>query len=443
MRSALFLACCLALHAVEPDPDEVIKRVTERVTATTARIPNYTCVESVVRDFYWPPAAIPPEPCPVIMEERRHPIPDIAPNLAVTDRWHLDVTMTRTGEIFSWAGARRFSDAPINQLVDGPISAGAFGGFLSIIFKQDVQKFTFKGNTDLNGRSLMEYSFDVPPEHSSYKVKYSGSLVSSGYSGTVVVDPNTDDVVHLTVDTNELPVMNTCQISTNLDLNRVKIGDSEFLLPARVRQRYVTTTGEEIENTTTFAQCREYSGTSSVSFGEPEPSIARSRQIAAPAPLRVPASQRFTFELTAPIASLTAAAGDVFFGRLLTPLRAERRKKPIPAGSLVEGRLLRVERHHVAPAFTIIVLQVQRVDVADSEFAMTAVRDRSRELARPRKGRVRVEIPLPLPSEKNAGVFRFDGDQAVVPRGFRADWRTADAGPPSTVATGTGGASRP
>jgi hypothetical protein len=179
--------------------------------------------------------------------------------------------MTRTGEIFSWVGARRFSDTPIVQMVQGPISNGAFSGFLSIIFKQDVQKFAFKGITAVDGRSLMEYSFEVDLEHSSYNVHYAGSWLKSGYSGIVLVDSSTDDLVHLTVNTAALPAENTCEISTNLDLNRVKIGDSEFLLPARARQRYVWTTGEETENTTAFAHCREYLGTSSVSFGSPKP----------------------------------------------------------------------------------------------------------------------------------------------------------------------------
>lgn len=428
-RCALLLGLCLALRAAEPNPDELIKRVTERVAAATARIPNYTCVESVVRDFYWPAASIPPQACTVIMEQRQHPVPDLSLTLAVTDRSHLDVTMTRTGEIFSWAGARRFSDTRLDEMVDGPITSGVFGGFLSIIFNQDVRQFTFRGNTESDGLTLMEYSFEVAPEHSSYKVNYSGSSVKSGYSGTVIVDPMSGDVVHLTVKTNALPAANTCEIFTDLDLGRVKIGDGEFLLPGRARQRYVTTTGEEVENDTSFAQCREYSGTSTVSFGSPKPSAGSSPHTDA-GPVRVPGNQRFTFELTAPIASLTAAAGDSFSGRLLTPLRNGRRKTVVPAGSLVEGRLLRVERHLLDPAFTTIVMKVQRIDVADSEFELTAIRDRSRELAaRRRRGKVQVEIPLPLPSEKNAGVFRFEGDEVVVPRGFKSDWRTVDADP--------------
>jgi hypothetical protein len=429
MRCVLLLAWCLSLSGAERNPDEVIERVKEKVVTTTARIPNYSCVENVVREYYWPKASLPSRSCPVLMEQRQYPTGDPSLQLAMTDRLHLDVTMTGTGEIFSWIGASRFSDAPINHLVDGPIVTGSFGGFLSIIFKQDVQKFSFEGTTEADGRRLMAYSFQVASEHSSYIVKVPGSWVKSGYSGTVLVDPETDDLVRLTVNTTGLPASTSaCEISTNLDLNLVKIGDSEFLLPAQARQRYVITTGKETESTTIFSECREYRGESSVSFTGPDSGIAGSGQGATAAPLRVPAKQRFTFELSAPIASLTAAAGDAFSGRLLTPLRDKRGKTLAPAGNLVEGRLLRVERHHIAPALTIVVFKLESVDVADSKLPLVAVRDLSQELAGPRKGKAHIEIALPLPSEKNAGVFRFAGDQAVVPRGFRSDWRTADAG---------------
>ena len=88
MRWALLLAWCLALRAAERNPDEVIRRVTERVVASAAHIPNFTCVESVLRDYYWPTASTLPRSCPVLMEQRQHPAPDLSLRLAVTDRLH-------------------------------------------------------------------------------------------------------------------------------------------------------------------------------------------------------------------------------------------------------------------------------------------------------------------------------------------------------------------
>ena len=428
MRCAVLLAWCLSVRAADRSPDEVIKRVTERVVGSAARIPSYTCVETIVREYYRPAAAILPRACPVLMEQRQHPTPDIALQLAMTDRLRLDVTMTGRGEIFSWVGASRFDDRSIFQMVGGPMQTGAFGGFLSVIFKQDVRKFTFERSTEVEGRRLMEYSFQVPRNNSSYRVEIPGSSVKTGYTGTVLADPATREVVRLTVRAANLPVAaNACEISTNLALQMVEIGDGEFLLPAQAQQRYVLTTGEETENTTTFAGCREYLGESSVSFNAPESGTGGFGP-SAPTAVHAPAEQRFTVELTSPIASLTAAAGDAFSGRLLTPLRDERRRTLAWTGSLVEGRILRVERHHVAPAFTVVALKLESVEIGGSLVPLAAVRDWSRELHRG-TGKAHVEIPLPLPSEKNAAVFRFAGDEAVVPRGYRSDWRTVDTEP--------------
>jgi hypothetical protein len=312
------------------------------------------------------------------MKERQHPTPDLVLRLAMTDRLRLDVTMTGRGEIFSWVGASRFDDRSIFQMVEGPMQTGAFGAFLSIVFKQDVRKFTFERSTEVEGGRLMEYSFQVAAENSSYKTEIPGSSVKTGYTGTALAHPVTGDLIRLTVKAAELPVeANTCEISTNLALQMVKIGNGEFLLPAQARQRYVLTTGEETENTTTFASCREYLGESSVSFNGPKSDAGGFRPSTPATLVRVPAEQRFTIELTSPIASLTAAAGDAFSGRLLTPLRDERRRTLARTGSLVEGRILRVERHHLAPAFTVVALKMDGVEIGGSIVTLAQVRHES------------------------------------------------------------------
>jgi hypothetical protein len=104
MRGAVLVVACLAVRASEHNSEEVIERVTERVVDSAARIPSYTCVETIARKYYRPPVATLPRSCPVLMKERQHPTPDLILRLAMTDRLRLDVTMTGRGEIFSWVG---------------------------------------------------------------------------------------------------------------------------------------------------------------------------------------------------------------------------------------------------------------------------------------------------------------------------------------------------
>jgi hypothetical protein len=71
MRCAILLAWCLAAGAAERDPNEVMKRVTERVLASSARIPSYTCVETVTREYYKLTSAKLPRSCPVLLDRNQ------------------------------------------------------------------------------------------------------------------------------------------------------------------------------------------------------------------------------------------------------------------------------------------------------------------------------------------------------------------------------------
>src|ERR1700720_3604627 len=108
MRYALIFAWAVRLAAAgEHDPVEVLKLVTRKVLAGTKDIPNYTCVETVTRDFFRPAAATIPRACHVLLEQRRHPPLDMVLRPVSSDRLRLDVTMTARGEIFSWVGASK------------------------------------------------------------------------------------------------------------------------------------------------------------------------------------------------------------------------------------------------------------------------------------------------------------------------------------------------
>ena len=433
---AVFSAVLAA--GAEHDPAEVMSRVTARILAAGKRIPNYTCVEAVQRDYFQPAAATLPRACPLVIEERRHPGLAMVLRPILTDRLHLDVAMVRGGETFSWVGASKFDDAGIFDLVRfGPIATGAFGGYLVIIFEQDVKRFTFERDVVAGGRSLIEYSFQVTAAGSHYKVRAGDSWFYIAYSGTIQVDPETDEVVRLTVRTGDLPeAANSCQTLTSLDFGTAHIGGVDFPLPTRSRQRFVLPDGEEVENSTTFANCREYKGESTITFDETAPAAdetppaadrtPRDARSPAPSPRRsVPENRRFTLELTAPIQTDTVAAGDPFTARLATPLRDAKGKLLAPAGTSVAGRLVRVENFHQSPQEVILALKPETLNIKGAKVPLAAVRDWSQIVAAARNSRKKgVKILLPLKGEEHAGVFQFPGEHPVVKKGFRSDWRT-------------------
>lgn len=420
-RIAAFLLAAFILTAAEYDPAEVLRRLTAKELDRTSRLPNCTCVQTVVREYYKPRAATLPRSCPVLMDLRRHPTPDMVLQFFRTDRLRLDVTLTDRGEIYSWAGASRFEDAHIDEVVrEGPIGTGPFGGFLSLLVHQFAAVSHFERAQSMAGRNLLEYSFAVPQEGSHYRIKADKSWIPVAYSGTFDVDPNTGDLVRLRVDASALPLASgSCNTVTELDYVPVRIGDSDFLLPHTARQHYVAYNGEESENTTTFANCREYRGESSVTFSPP-PEPAGPKTSPTPArPAALPIGLPFTFELTTPIATDTAAAGDRFSGRLVSALRYKG-KTLAPAHAAIEGRLLRVENLRLPPVRSLLVLSLRTIEIGGVPVPLSVDRD-WRALAVKRQ---KMQIALPNRWERNAIVIEVPGERAILPAGSRSQWQT-------------------
>jgi hypothetical protein len=428
MRYALILFWAVGLAlGTEYDAREVLRRATEKVLASAREIPNYTCVETVSRDYLEPAAVSLPRACSVLLAQRQFPTPDLVLSLYSTDRLRLDVTMTRKGEIYSWSGASRFDDGTVDRVVrSGPFGTGSFGGFLAVVFETDVKKFNFERRITAGDRTLMEYSFQVAQSDSHYTVKADNSWLRVAYSGTFQVDAETADVVRMTITTGDLPsATGTCRSTTTMELTRVQIGEGQFLLPRQTSQRFISPNAEESENTARFANCREFRGESTVNFSPDSAPAAdeRGKGTAAKAP-SLPLGLTFSIELTASISTDTAAAGDAFSAKLTAAFRDLRGKVLAPKGALVEGHLLRVQSYFRPPE-AVVVLKPEALWVRGTRVPLSVDRDWRSVMAEGRKkGKKSLEILLPLQGEENSGAFRFQGGHVTVPAGFRSEWRT-------------------
>jgi hypothetical protein len=429
MRYLLTIAWVSSLAAGgNYDPDKVLTRAIQKTLASARQIPNYTCVETVSRYYYAPLAVLLPRDCTVLLEQRRHPTPDLVLRLYSSDRLRLDVTMANRGEIYSWPGASRFEDAGIDQVVrHGPISTGSFGGIVDVVFKGDVKTFLFGRTITAGDRTLMEYSFQVAQPGSHYTMRAGNSWVRVAYSGTLQVDAETADVVRMTITTGDLPpATGACNSTTTMDIARVQIGGGQSLLPAQARQRFVYRNAEETENTTSFTNCREFRGESTVTFSPDSRTVTDERtKSASEGVLPLPTGLRFSFGLTASIPTDTAAAGDPFSGRLSDAIRDRGGKLVAPKGAVVDGRLLRVQSFFRPPQ-VVVVLRPEALWIHGARVPLSAERDWTRVFVEAREKRKKpVAIVAPLPGEDNSGAFGFAGTHVVVPKRFPSEWRTA------------------
>ncbi|MCU1233151.1 MAG: hypothetical protein JWP63_1118, partial [Candidatus Solibacter sp.] len=193
--------------------------------------------------------------------------------------------------------------------------------------------------------------------------------------------------------------------------------------PKNVGQRFVYPDARETENTTSLANCREFRGESTLTFSPGETAAPGVRRTIARDPPSLPSGLRFTMALNAPIVADTAAAGDPFTGKLVEAARDYGGKVLAPKGTLVEGRLVRVQTF-ARPSEAVIVLKPEAMLLRGVRVAINAARDWTYVIAERRRQRKNLEILIPMRGEENAGGFRFSGEHVVVPAGYRSDWKT-------------------
>jgi hypothetical protein len=410
------------------DPVEVLMRLRDQIVSHGERIPNHTCVETVQRDRLEPATGRLLKSCDTVLASRKL---DAQRRLRLdrTDWLRLDVALTTDREIYSWAGASKFEEGEIDELVpEGAMGTGPFAALLLSIFQPHGPKFIFEGETTVDLQRLFEYSFKVPEDQSHYRVRAKKEWLITGYTGTLLVDPKTADLFRVVVRTEELqPATDMCQIDTSLEYALIHLGEDDYMLPKVARQRFIGRDGAEGENSVSFSACREYQAESKLSFGEGKPTGGLSSDNPGAA-LALPPGLPVSVELAAVIHAGKAAAGDSIEGRLAEPIRDGQQKVLVPAGAVVQGRLMRVETRFLPhPVFTVALRwETIRIGEITSPVSLTPNRQPADPKPGARAGLLRrgVEFELPLPSEGTYGVYHVPGGTALG-RGFRSEWFTA------------------
>lgn len=155
----------------------------------------------------------------------------------------------------------------------GASSTGEFGSMLLETFQESSQaKFQWERWATLRGRRAHVFSYRVAQPNSRWSINYQRSeQIFPGYRGLVFVDKQTNMVLRLTLEAEDIPPsFPVQQAGTVLDYDYSKIGDREFLLPLRavVRMRHDKyLTKNEVE----FRLYRKFAAEAVVTFDTPEP----------------------------------------------------------------------------------------------------------------------------------------------------------------------------
>jgi len=428
MRTGLLLVCGLAFSLqAQQDPRDLLLKVRGRVRDSIDRLPKYMCTQTIDRLQY--------EPAPGKQVSQCDDGP-AQKDLRVTtsDRLRFDVGVTGAGEIYAWAGAKRFDDRSLFDLVrEGSISNGIFASFLTAVFRSEDANFSYNGETTEDGRALSEFGFRVLLEKSHYLFVGPNARVNTAYEGEIFVDPTTTDLVRMVVRTSGLaPETGSCQATTTMDYGRVHLEGGDFLLPTVAGTEVRDMNGTRSKNRTVFSNCHEFLGESTVTFNPP-PDVegAAAAPRAAPSTPVLPAGLRFTVSTTQDINPTTAAAGDLIQAKLATAIRGASNQVLAPAGAGITARLVRIRQYFAGISSVSLGLKLETIELggvsvplrARPNFALRTFTARPGSLAR------QVELgTLSSLEDRDVVVFEFHNVQPkyVINRGLESGWVTID-----------------
>ncbi|HEY6306024.1 MAG TPA: hypothetical protein VI488_06125 [Candidatus Angelobacter sp.] len=368
-----------------PDPEDTLRRTQERLLADLARLPRYTCVQTITRHYYRPRSE--GHSCKALISEHDKRTGGL--HSIGWDRLRLEVAIADGQNVYSWVGAARFEEDNFGELAGhGPLGSGDFGSFLDSVLRHAT--ISYQTQKVVNGRPLLEYSYDMPGNKSGYLVLTNAGWVPTPYNGTLLLDPSAADVVGLTVRTAELPESNpACQANSEVKYQRTAIHDSMVLIPRETRLNTIDRAGSESLSLTTYEKCREYASKSRMLLRAPAGTGAAGP---APTPTPTPLSPNLRFEcrIVTPIDSDAAAAGDPIEGVLRFAIHDKNNNRVFPAGAHLQGRLTRLEHRSESYESVRVGVQWESIEFNGRTASLRAA-------------------PEPFPVNKTASVFS-DGE---------------------------------
>ncbi len=233
--------------------------------------------------------------------------------------------------MFTWHGDRSFRSGAIDELVqNGPISSGTFSSFLNNIFSPGKAQIKFRGE----GR----FTYAMPLDRSSFVVGTPSGKIPSAYDGSFAADPESGKLTSLQIHSDTLP-RETYMAALDMRVSYIeaKLGETEVELPATVTMDVSDLKHDRTRSVTTYKNCHQFLGESTIHFEEVSPKEEGAAKQAA-VPFTFPGGHTFSIRLLTSLGPVTAWAGDPVEGMLLNNIPGVARK-----GDKVTGHILRAE----------------------------------------------------------------------------------------------------
>jgi hypothetical protein len=161
-----------------------------------------------------------------------------------------------------------------HEKLGGVVTEGEFGSMMYEIFVPETDaEFQWARLGKWDGRIMNVFNYHVPQPRSHYTIedRNTGRKVTPGYHGTIYANRDTNAVIRITLETEEIPRDFPIQdVKINLAYDIVKITEQEFVLP--VKWDMVSRDGRAlVENTAEYTLYRKFGTESSITFDSSDP----------------------------------------------------------------------------------------------------------------------------------------------------------------------------
>lgn len=420
MRGVVVLVFLLARAGTASDP--VLEKARAKMKESLARQPDFVCAQRI---------------------ERKQKAAGDGPYKR-QDELRLEVTLLGGKERYAWADSSKFEDRELRDLVNrGVVGTGAFGLFSRHLFQPGAAEFTPRGEEDFEGRRVARYDYDVPWENSTYKISVPPHETTVAFRGHFLVDLATYDLALLEVTADEIPTeLGLDRVRNLLRYGRVPVGNSDHLFAVRMEQNLRALDGGEHLNNVELGECRRYAAESKLSFAEEPPEVpdpAGLRNQPAGAEPTIAPHTEFEVELSSDINLDSVAAGEQFRAVLTDPLK-NGEKVIFGAGTLVAGRVVRVERqavpfdrYEVAIELVTIEGEGRKTEIAanlrGTGGASGLIREQKTLMPVFNKRRSTRFDVLVREAGRGQGVLYWDAKHPRIRKGFKMKWRIEEARP--------------
>ena len=403
----------------------LLSRVKRHLSEELRRLSTISCVETVHREEQ-PPRG------------RMRPL----------DTVRLEVLTNGQKELYASPGDRKFSERePVSYVGSGMLGNGLFGLYLGEIVLNAYGSSQYKGEEAIGTRRLARYDYQISVMWSGQTVDVPGGSGKVGLHGSYWVDPESYDPVRLELQADNIPpALPVTELTTRIDYGRTVLNDNlTALLPETADLRLVLESGEVSHNVVDFTHCRVFGVESTIDFESPDSpgqtpafGTASVDQI-----LRsLPGGLQVAVKLTSRISG-EMAVGTLIEGVVAGDVR-DKHAVAIPAGSVVRGRIRRMERYSDPFSYFIVGLEFTEVEAKGIRYLFyadlagidpapgvelrlstqnaTTIQDNG-TLAGGLSIRQTVES-LSLYDLPGVAAFFYKGEKLDLPQDFRTVWKT-------------------